>query len=471
MRQPILLAVLFFIVLSCESQENHNCLFKDQINVKHDLCGYVDVPNNWEKKANGTTEIAYMVIKSKSSNRKEDPVIFIQGGPGGVVLPLAHVFSGLSIDIDRDFIMYDQRGMGFSNAICSGLSSTFLDIMAADIPLDQEDEALLEVSSDCMKTLTDPNFKMAFGTTESVKDIEALRQHLGYKQLNIFGGSYGTRLGLKYMELYPKRVRTSILSGLFPPEIRMYDNICTNLNRSLDKLFNTCETDSKCAVKYPNLKNNFTEICKQLDLKAKTFSIDNETLVINKQDFLLLVQQLLYDRKTIAEAPAFIMAFKNDDANTVIQSIQAFASRLGIINVAAYWSVMVTDEGGFNNSKKLEEDGKQYPNIASGLSLFSSDADVLKSWPSQNNTNASMSAVVSNIPTLLVSGEWDPVTPPSNAKRAAKSLSNANHVIFPSDGHCPMNACFFEMAKTFLNNPEKAVDDTCTKASRPIRFD
>ena len=79
----------------------------------------------------------YIVIKSNSENRKEDPVIFLQGGPGGSVLPLANIFSGLALDPDRDFIMYDQRGIGFSDTICPDLSATFLDVMAADISLDK----------------------------------------------------------------------------------------------------------------------------------------------------------------------------------------------------------------------------------------------------------------------------------------------------------------------------------------------
>ncbi|WP_460218616.1 alpha/beta fold hydrolase [Psychroserpens sp. MEBiC05023] len=470
MRQQIYFSLFLFICLSCQSQEDHSCVFKGQISIQHDRCGYVDVPNNWGKKSNGNTQIAYLVIASKSANRKEDPVIFLQGGPGGSVLPLANVFKNLSLDSDRDFIMYDQRGMGFSNEICPGLSSKFLDIMSADIPLNQEDEALIEISKDCIKTLSSSNFKTAFGSTESAKDIEALRLHLGYKQLNLFGGSYGTRLGLKYMELYPSKVRTSILSGLFPPNIRLYDNIYTNLNRSLNKLFNTCDNDENCSKKYPNLRDEFKTICTALDKAPKTFSNGNENIVINKQDFLLLIQQMLYDRRTISEAPSFIMAFKNEDSNAVIESIQAFASRLGIINVAAYWSVMTIDEGTFGNAKSLANDGQQHATLSSGISLFTSDPDVIKVWPSQNNKNKTMKAVASDVPTLLVSGDWDPITPPSNAENAAKSLRNANHVVFPNDGHCPMNQCFFSIAKSFLNHPRQNIDDSCTSATQSIRF-
>ena len=112
------------------------------------------------------------------------------------------------------------------------------------------------------------------------------------------------------MELFPNSIRTSILSGLFPPEIRLYKSIYTNLNRSIEKLFKTCEGNVQCSAKYPNLKGTFEDVCKQLDIQGKTFTINGEALVINKQDFLLLVQQLLYDRQTIAQTPEIITAFK-----------------------------------------------------------------------------------------------------------------------------------------------------------------
>ena len=463
-------SICCLIVFNCQSQEQHVCPFEKQINVDHDRCGYVEVPNNWDNKKDGTTKIAYLVIASSSENRKDDPVVFIQGGPGGSVLPYANVFSGLILDPDRDFIMYDQRGIGFSDEICPNLSATFLDVMSADISLDKEDETLLSISSDCIESLNDPSFKMAFGTTQSANDLEALRKHLGYKQVNLFGGSYGTRLGLKYMELYPESIRSSILSGLFPPEVRLYEYIYTNLNRSLEKLFDTCANDDNCSSKYPNLKDTFEAVCEQLDQKGQSFMINGDELILNKQDFLLLTQQLLYDRQTIGQVPSFITAFKTDDTSSIIRSIQAFASRLGVINVAAYWSVNVKDEGAFKNLKFIDKDEKKHPSLANGVSLFASDPDVLKHWPTKRNSNTKMKPVVSDIPTLLVSGAWDPITPPSNAEKAAKSLKNSSHVVFPSDGHCPMNSCFFQMAQAFLKNPMQNVDDACTKSSQPIVF-
>lgn len=468
--QQLLLSLTLFTFFSCLSQDENTCSFKDKISIPIDTCGYVEVPNTWSDESQGFTKIAYIVIKSKSENRKEDPIVFVQGGPGGNVLPSANLYASLNLDAERDFILYDQRGIGFSNEICPGLSTSFLELMASDITLDKEDEAILKESSDCIKALNDSDFKMAFGTTESAKDLEALRKHLGYKQLNLFGGSYGTRLSMKYMELFPNSVRSAILSGLFPPEIRLYENIYTNLDRSIQKLFTTCKNDNECNNKYPTLKSDFETLCREFDKAPKSFEIGESNFVINKQDFLILVQQLLYDRQTIAFTPSFIMAVKNNNSDVLAQSLQAFAARLAVINVAAYWSVNSPDELKFNNIKYLQEDAAKYPYLQNGISLFSSDPDVMQKWPSNKADKTPMVAVKSDIPTLLVSGEWDPITPPANGDKALQSLKNGSHVVFPNDGHCPINLCFFNMAKSFLNAPLEKVDDTCTKSTNPIRF-
>ncbi len=456
--------------MSCQTEKETPCDFFTQINSKPDLCGYVEVPNSWERPKEGTTKIAYAVYKSKSENRKPDPVIFIQGGPGGNVLSLSNIYSRLNLDADRDFILYDQRGIGFSDEICPNLSASILEVMAMDINYKQEDEEIVKRISECTKSLSSPNFNRSFGTIENVKDLETLREHLGYEQLNIFGGSYGTRLGLKHMELFPKSVRTATLSGLFPPEIRMYDSLVSSFNRSIQKVFETCETDVECNSKYPNLKNEFYEICKQLDKEPKEILVQGSSVVLNTQDMLLLLHQLMYNRQTMAVVPSYIMSFKSDNTNVIENAYLAFAQRASIINLATYWSVTKSDEGAYNNSEKIEMDTYKFPEFKSGISLFSSDPEILKDWPLSKVDKNAMQKVESDIPTLLISGDWDPITPPGNANLTARSLTNANNVVFPNDGHVVINSCFFEIAKSFINNPYKKVDDSCTKTPRPLKF-
>ncbi len=470
MKHPLIILVLTLCVFTnCQSQTNHNCSFPYNNHQPEDLCGYIDIPQNWDKNTSKATKLGYLVIRSKSENRKEDPVVFLQGGPGGSVLSLADIYGQINLDSDRDFILYDQRGIGFSEELCPNLNLQLLDIMAQDLTIDKEITALKESIESCTNFIKSD--ERQFSTTTNAKDLEALRQHLGYKQLNLFGGSYGTRLGLKYMELYPDKVRSAVLSGLFPPEIRMYDYLFSNFNNALNKVFESCEKDGECQQTYPNLRSEFINTYAQLKTNPITIKLNGNDFILNQQDILLFMHQMLYNNKTIERIPKFIKALTNRDKNHISSTIGLFLPRITLINLAVYYSIMTADEGSFNNQQKINKDSKGLLVTDTGLSLFSADPEIIKGWPSIEVKSNHMQRVNSSIPTLLVSGDFDPVTPPNNATIVANSLSNDQHLIFKNNGHVPINGCFFSLAKQFLNDPIAKLNSNCSSTSTVLDWD
>ncbi|WP_299361719.1 alpha/beta fold hydrolase [Winogradskyella sp.] len=469
MRHLFLIAFILITLTNCESQARQACALPYSNLQSEDRCGFVEVPRNWDIETDETTSLGYLVIRSQSKNRKDDPVVFLQGGPGGNVLDLANIYSQINLDSDRDFILYDQRGVGFSEELCPDLNLQLLEIMALDLNIEEEIAELKKRVQSCTDYLkTDPR---QFSTATNAKDLEALRQHLGYKQLNLFGGSYGTRLGLKYMELYPNHVRSAILSGLFPPEIRMYDHLFSSFSHSFNKMFSDCAKNSKCNTNYPNLKTEFLKFYSSLKAKPIQIFLNGTNFVLNQQDILLFIHQMLYKDSTIEALPKFILALKNRDKKYIAGTINSFLPRLTLINLAVYYSIMTADEGRFNNQAKLNKDSRDLLFADTGLSLFSADPEVIKIWPSVNVESNPMQPVKSNIPTLLISGEYDPVTPPSNGDTAAKRLRLGQHVIFSNDGHVPINTCFFSLAKQFLDNPKAELNGNCARANTKFNWD
>jgi len=468
MRLLLSTLLICITIFSCQSQNTHQCPF----DINHDIvdeCGFVEVPRNRDSGSDATTQIAYLVIKSVSENKKPDPVVFLQGGPGGDVLKNAQVYGQLSIDSDRDFIIYDQRGIGFSEELCPNLNLELLDILSKDLTIESETIALQKQIQPCKDyILTDDR---QFSTTTNAEDLEALRKHLGYKQLNLFGGSYGTRLGLKYMELYPKRVRSSILSGLFPPEVRMYDHLFSSFEKALTKVFNTCENDSECFSKYPNLKSQFSEVYKTLKTQPIDLSDEHNTFILNQQDALLFIHQMLYSPRTIRDIPNFIMALKSRNISAISKTINKFIPRITTINLAVYYAVMTADEGEFNNAQLLIKDSEGLLFSENGLSLFSADPEVIKDWPAQKVKLNTMREIESDIPTLLISGDFDPVTPALNGNLAEKHLKNSQHLVFNNNGHVPINNCFFTLAKQFLDEPNTQLKNECYKYNSAINWD
>lgn len=462
-----LLAVL--TLTNCQSQTKHNCPFPYDNHQPQDKCGFIEVPRNWDTNSSETTKIGYLVISSKPSTKKKDPVVFLQGGPGGSVLSLANVFSQLNLDNDRDFILYDQRGIEFSEELCPDLNLQLLEVMALDLDIDEEISELKKRVSSCTDYIKTDDRQ--FSTATNVKDLEALRQHLGYKQLNLFGGSYGTRLGLKYMEAYPNHVRSAVLSSLFPPEIRMYDNLFSNFNNALDKVFTDCTKNNDCNTDYPNLKAEFLNICDQLKSNPITIKINGDDFILNQQDVLLFMHQMLYNNQTIETIPEFIEALKEKNTSYISRTIRRFIPRVTILNLAVYYAVMTADEGDFNNQDKVNSDSDNLMFTDTGLSIFSADPVIIKSWPSIPVKSNPMTTVTSDIPTLLISGDFDPVTPVSNGNLTAKNLGNNQNFVFKNNGHVPINPCFFKLAKQFLDDPNAKLNGSCSETTTVLDWD
>lgn len=469
MRTLILSLLVCSVFMSCQSQSNHNCPFPYNNHQPTDACGFIEVPRNWDDSNSETTKLAYLVITSKSEQRKDDPVVFLQGGPGGSVLSLANIYSQLQFDADRDFILFDQRGVGFSEELCPGLNLKLLEIMADDLTIDDEIAQLKASVLPCIENIKTDGRQ--FSTTTNAKDLEALRQHLGYKSWNLFGGSYGTRLGLKYMDLYPTKVRSAVLSGLFPLELRMYDALFSNFNNSLHLLFERCTASTDCNLKYPDLRATFFNLYRDIKNDPIAINVQGTSFIINQQDVLLFMHQMLYSDRTIKRIPEFIKALERRDLDYISEVITLFLPRVTLINLAVYYAIMTADEGVFDNQGKLDADSKHELFSDTGLSLFSADPEVISSWYSLPVSSNSMNAVNSSIPTLLVSGEFDPVTPPLNGTTVAKGLKNCQHVVFKNNGHVPINPCFFTLAKAFLDDPTAKLDITCSEQYQSLSWD
>lgn len=113
-----------------------------------------------------------------SGNPDGKPAVFLHGGPGGASgANQRRVFDPKKYRI----ILFDQRGCGQSTPHAS-----------------------------------EPNVDLSTNTTwHLVADIEKLREHLGIDKWQVFGGSWGSSLGLAYAETHPEHVTELILRGIF----------------------------------------------------------------------------------------------------------------------------------------------------------------------------------------------------------------------------------------------------------------
>ncbi|GAB5525925.1 MAG: alpha/beta fold hydrolase [Roseivirga sp.] len=446
-----------------------SCALPQFANDKNVDCGYLEVPENRNNPDSRKIKLAYLVLKATSGKAKADPIVYLQGGPGGATLPMAGFFANSGLRRDRDFIMMDQRGTGNSHAMCSDLGDKLLAILAKDLTPEKEALALQKAAADCKAAMREDGVDQAgYNTIQNAQDLDDLRKALGYETWNLFGGSYGSRLALAYIRDFPEHSRSAVLSALFPPQTNLYENFISNLKRSLFRVFDSCEADGNCNRKYPDLKATFFETLEDLKTQPVTISWQGEPFTLNAQDFLLFTQQMLYLRNSFEQLPAYIMAVKNKNERGIRNGIQPLAGRAGLVNIAMNWSFNAYDEVGFSGDAHMRANLEANAELMPGPAFFMSDPSILEKWHPHRAPAYVNEPVVSAIPSLVANGGFDPITPPANALEAIKTLENSFYVEFPWEGHSIFGGCYFDMVSDFLNDPETKPDIDC--ASRKPRI-
>jgi len=439
-----------------------NCSSKTDKRTAEIEYGTLIVPENRTKSDSRDISITYARI-GKTGGGKRPPIVFLQGGPGGSSLAMVQFFTNSPLRRNHDIILFDARGTGRSSAFCKDAGNQFMEVMAEDLSIDGEYEGTLAICNTCKEELEENKVDVAgYNSVENAADLEALRQELGIDKWILLGGSYGTRLGLTYLREY-KAAEAAILMGLFPAEINIYEGLLKGLDTSLERLFVSCTNDPACNDRYPQLRQTFYSLMEDLRTIPKTIDYQGDDFVINAQDALLLIHQMLYARQTIEQVPAFIISLKNGETGRLTQSIGQTAQRLSFINAATYWSVQANEEVQFNRENSIGGQLDTYPHLAPGPAFFASDQKILEQWHPYRADARENQRIVVETPILIVNGEFDPITPMTNAEGMLEYLPNASLVRFPYDGHTVFNPCFFSLVEDFVSGNYQALDVSCAE--------
>ncbi|MDZ7719272.1 MAG: alpha/beta hydrolase [Balneolaceae bacterium] len=98
-----------------------------------------------------------------------------------------------------------------------------------------------------------------------------------------------------------------------------------------------------------------------------------------------------------------------------------------------------------------------------GRTVLDSHARICTKWPRGSVSESFHKSVSSDVPTLLISGEMDPITPPSLAEATMRNLTNSRHIIVPGAGHSPENECVDRLISEFLQAESiQELDTVCS---------
>lgn len=415
-------------------------------------CSTLVVPEDYANPDGPSLSLFVARIPASTATPAPDPLVLINGGPGGSTVDLylqtRNAFAPALRD--RDIILLDQRGTGRSLA---GLGCAVPD----DLELETASpEALKRAVKSCIDSFSsDPRY---FTTSVAVRDLESLRLALGVEQWNIYGVSYGTRVAQHYLRRYPHSVRAVVLDGIVPAELVLGPAIADDAQAALDAIFARCKTDSECAERFAGIEEQFAELARRLAAAPVSVEIMNPSsgeplaFELTEVQFQAVVRLMSYSATTAALLPLVI-----EEAYTGNYGPLAGQAQIVVESVAESLSFAM------HNSVVCAEDVPYFPAApapATDAYLGTSIVDGLKAicelWPAGVLDEDFKTAVKSDRPVLVLSGENDPVTPPAYGEQAiAAGLDNAVHLVARGQGHgLAAVGCVPRLLRDFLAAPD-----------------
>lgn len=449
-------------------------------------CGYMYTPENPTDPSSLQLSIAFVVLRAADGVGTPDPIIYLEGGPGGSGILGVDYWVESPLRQNRDIILIDQRGTGYSRPTMS---------CYAFIP----DYDGFEDMDDCASSVTNQGVDLGnYNTINNAYDVsqlmEALQPFYGYTNYNLLGISYGTRLGLAVMRDHPELVRTAILDSVYPQGLDSNAEQPLNIDYVLDQLFAECASDAACNAAYPDLEAIFYEVVYDLEEEPLLYDDGYEYYgwdfinelydALSTTDVVPVIpaviylyyegeydraDELLYDGPPVDVSPVsdfttedYYDEYDSDDVDDYFDVFDTYGDA-----EAMFMAIECQEEIIFADidlAYEIVEANNIDPDLAdSQLINFEFNEEDCEPWLDTIAPPIANQPIFSDIPTLLVSGQFDTLTPPSWADYADATLDNAYNYVFPgfSHGVTDGNECIVSIYQQFLTNPSTEPDASC----------
>ena len=434
-------------------------------------CGTLTVPENRAAAAGRTIDLDIAVLPATGSSSvvEDDPLFLLAGGPGQAATEVYPNAAYLFDDVNRtrDIVLIDQRGTGDSNGFeCPNLEDE-------DLPADMPDEDVVALMDECRATLAERADLTQYTTDAFVADLEDVRAALDYDAINLYGASYGTRAALTYMRRYPERVRGAVLDAVAGPELVLFLQMPRDGQRSLDLLFERCAAEEACAAAFPDVRSEYEAILARLE-EPQSISVA-DPLTNEPIDFQLTRDQLsqfvfnsLYSAEFQSLLPLLIHhAHETGDYAPLIVQGLAVSASTGVYPGLLY-TVACAEDAPLIDAVEAET-----IQAATSFGPFAERFQAIcANWPRAEIAADFREPLRSDIPTLLISGSADPVTPPEYAEAVTAGLANSRHLVIPGYGHGVYSVgCMPRVVAQFIREADPAALETgCLEELEPPPF-
>lgn len=440
------------------------------------LCGTLEVFENRGTRSGRKIPLNVVLIPALSGAPRPDPIFDIAGGPGVPSTMAASYYAAEARGYrrDRDVVLVDQRGTGKSNLLQCDLETE------APNPRGLLDEMYPpEAVAACREELSKKADLTLYTTPIAMDDLDDVRAWLGFDRINLNGLSYGTRAALVYVKRHPDRVRSAVLMGVAPTNMKMPLHHARDAQRAMRLLFEDCASDAACRGAFPRLQEELAALLGRLDRQparaAYTFTASGESvqLQIQRGVFAERIRNILYAPNGARLLPMIIhQAFQGDFQPFLHVALEEGGGPPKALAEGMYLSVTCAEDTRLIDpaeAKRLDE------------GTFLGDYRVFQQtracsmWPAATLPRDYWDPVVSDVPVLMITGYLDPITPPSWAAEAVRRLPNSRNVLLRYGGHLPDGlgnaACLDGIILGFIDRgTADGLDTSCVETMTPPPF-
>jgi pimeloyl-ACP methyl ester carboxylesterase len=437
-------------------------------------CGEVMVPESRSGGSDRSIALGVQVVLAKRSPKQSDPIVLLGGGPGEVLTDKAASIAASPAMGDRDVILLDQRGVGLSRPAlrCDGLDR---DERMHGFMTRAERDRLLAI---CFRRYASVTDLSAFSTAESASDVIDVVRTLGYTSWNILGVSYGTRVGLTLMRMRPAGIRSVVLDSPYPPDINGFDAKPSFYFDQLDALLAGCAANAACAGAYPKLKSRVVAAMLALDHHPVRALVRAETggsprrVTVSLRLVLGQIHDAMYDGDGLRRIPSALDSLARGDYLNFFARLDGPPVANAPLQPAAggfaegmQRSVLCNDEQGWGGRPRPL--ASRWPSQLTDAFRYPYGREDCRVWHVASAARASHASVHSDLPALILVGEYDPITPPVLAQAAHAQLTNSRFVVMPGLGHAVTSTpCGQMLLAQFTADPSRPLDERCVDDAR-----
>ncbi|MEW6272788.1 MAG: alpha/beta fold hydrolase [Thermodesulfobacteriota bacterium] len=454
-------------------------------------CGWLTVPENRGRPEGRTIRLAVVTLASTGADPEPDPLVVLSGGPGQwaleSVLPRLSAGFAAPIQSKRDVVVFDQRGSGRSQpALDCPEVMRYRDALGILTTTEQDAEIDAGIFLACNERLVrEGNDPSGYTSAATAQDVDDLMTALGYDEFNLYGLSYGTRVALTALrDQRGGRIRSVVLDSSVPLQASLV-RTGSALQRSFDRVLDACAADPGCDAAYPNLRRTTFELIERFNREPLTLApIDPATnepfpVIISGDRLVRLAENALQSAALIPLLPVFV-------ATTAAGSTALLAAALSQVAAPALYSpgvqnaVLCNEETLLVDPAQLERERALVdPAIAHAFAVPDAHMRACPRFGLPAPDPIEGEPVRSDVPALILAGEYDPITPPAFGRLAAEGLANGFYFELRGFGHVVLfqqaaptgpPACAMQLMAAFLDDPSRAPDGSCVEAIPPPRF-